>query len=877
MSSTIINIWQSKQGETLLPVQDRAVRLGLLGTSEGSGDNMLICAPTSAGKSFCFEMAALKTLGERRRVVLVFPLKSLAEEKFRVLRQRYREPGVKVLIATGDHPENDRAFFRGDYQIAVTIPEKLDLLLTERLDALQNIGLVGIDEIQMLGEPGRGAILERVITRILASRYSPRLLALSAVLGHEAMGHLAGWLEAVAVEEMVRPCDLVRGVAAGGELRYRSFNDGCDGVEPFVQFEAGDPDAFGGLVEQIRKDGGSTLVFVKSRADAAGLALQLAQTLGGRSATNALAQLAGEEASFLLRTLTRVLGRGVGFHSADLSARQRRVVEQAFVEKEITVLCSTTTLSLGVNLPADTVYLETVKYASGVYDGSPELVPISRAEFDNMTGRAGRLRRSISTPGRAIVLASSAFDQEVLWDAYIAPTATVPVASSFASLPLEDWVLHVIACGLARDRQSLDAVFRRTFWRRCYPDRPLPLAGALSELIRLELVAEDGLLLPVTATGRAAARAGLSVSQVAWYRQTVEERGYPETPFGWIMAALGAPDWMLPPAFLSRYEQRHNLPVRMLYQKFDHSVEEASVFLPDTHRRTPLAYRTAAGLKAALLLDEWRQLRPLQGLEERYRIHLGQLQSLADTAAHLVAALGAVIAVSDLESEVPSMLRGLAFSLRSGVPERFESLYRRLSPVLNRSDFAALRRVSLDSVDGLVEIAQEELERVLGDPRKAQQIKDIVGEAKEEVDVRAVAVPDHSGLNGTPRLVEIDGSYEGDRYLVRINGFPVLLTGKSFKYLTKLAWSRLRDDGGWIYKEDLEAGFNQARYLYRMKNEINSSLGAKWPVVENNRMGYYRLKIDPNGIRINQDNLSDHPDYEVRQLFEVAEGSSVVS
>ena len=43
---------------------------------------------------------------------------------------------------------------------------------------------------------------------------------------------------------------------------------------------------------------------------------------------------------------------------------------------------------------ADVVYLETVKYASGAYDSRPELVPISRAEFDNMTGRAGRLGSS---------------------------------------------------------------------------------------------------------------------------------------------------------------------------------------------------------------------------------------------------------------------------------------------------------------------------------------------------------------------------------------------------------------------------------------------------------------------------------------------------
>ena len=55
-----------------------------------------------------------------------------------------------------------------------------------------------------------------------------------------------------------------------------------------------------------------------------------------------------------------------------------------------------------------------------------------------------------------------------------------------------------------------------------------------------------------------------------------------------------------------------------------------------------------------------------------------------------------------------------------------------------------------------------------------------------------------------PEMIEIDGSYEKERYLVKINGLPVRLTGKSFKYFIKLAWSRLNGESGWIYKEEIE-------------------------------------------------------------------------
>ena len=126
-----------------------------------------------------------------------------------------------------------------------------------------------------------------------------------------------------------------------------------------------------------------------------------------------------------------------------------------------------------------------------------------------------------------------------------------------------------------------------------------------------------------------------------------------------------------------------------------------------------------------------------------------------------------------------------------------------------------------------------------------------------------------------PESVEIVGTFDRERYLVKINGFPVRLTGKSFKYFTKLAWSRMKRESGWVYKEDIEVGFNQARYLYRMKNEINADLNSQWPIIENNRLGYYRLSIDPEKIQIHTRNLQDHPDYEIRSL--VVPGESVSS
>jgi len=115
--------------------------------------------------------------------------------------------------------------------------------------------------------------------------------------------------------------------------------------------------------------------------------------------------------------------------------------------------------------------------------------------------------------------------------------------------------------------------------------------------------------------------------------------------------------------------------------------------------------------------------------------------------------------------------------------------------------------------------------------------------------------------------LEIVGSLEEERYLVRVDGVNVPLTAKSFLYLTRLAHFRTQREGGWVWKEEIEPGFNQARYLYRMKNEISEVTLVSWNGVENQRPGYYRLNAEPRGIKFNVENLMVHPDYMINSLF----------
>ncbi len=874
LSPRVTALWRARQGSTLLPVQKQAIRKGLLGQPHMRGDslpNLIIAAPTSAGKSFCAEMAAMRAVSARQKAVLLFPLKSLAEEKFRLFQDSYSSLGIETLLVTGDYPENDRRFADGRYQIAMVIYEKFEQLLTARLDVLQTIALVVIDELQMIVEPGRGALLERLITKILASAYHPTLLAMTAVIGEHGTARLARWLNAEIAEDSIRPVDLIRGVAVDGSLKYRSYNDGLDGSASFSLKEV-DSNLGDLLLRQIKGEGGSVLVFMKSRRDTIELSFRLAASVNWPSADSAVLKLQDEEPSALVRSLCQALSRGVAFHNADLSVAQRRIVEQAFLDKQIRVLFSTTTLALGVNLPADIVYLETVKYASGIYGSRPTLVPITRAEFDNMTGRAGRLGFQQGEPGRAVVLAETEFDRDILWNTYIAPTEWDRFESAFESIPFEDWALHMIVAGLAPRENNVRTLLEKTFWHLCGQATNHQLQPALVRLTELGLITRDANSgeLSATTVGVAVATAGLSIRQAAHFLRASQVE-LPATPFGWLALLLSSPDWDIPAGMLSRREQMSNAAVKLLYQRFDYSVEEAGYLLPEQHRKEPLAYHTAAALKAALLLDDWCRLTPVPRLEEQYQLHLGQIVALGETVAHLATALAALLQAVTRDHPAIESLRLQAFSLRAGLPVELCDLYEQFGSLLNRADCIALHHAGIISVADLCGWPADKLATLIP-PRKLERLQHKLASFTKEDSMNAPYLTPGQLTGSTPDSIEIDGAYEGDRYLIRINGFPLRLTGKSFKYFTKLAWSRLHHETGWVYKEDLEVGFNQARYLYRMKNEINLGLRSSWPIFENNRLGYYRLDIDPNRVRINLDNLRSHPDYELQQLTRTTPG-----
>ena len=115
---------------------------------------------------------------------------------------------------------------------------------------------------------------------------------------------------------------------------------------------------------------------------------------------------------------------------------------------------------------------------------------------------------------------------------------------------------------------------------------------------------------------------------------------------------------------------------------------------------------------------------------------------------------------------------------------------------------------------------------------------------------------------GTP-VLSVLGTLEGERRLVLWEDSHAALTPKCFKFLSKLAVVAVSDPGRWVRRDELERGENQARYLYRLRSELEHQCGELPTFWENNRRGGYRLTLQPHQIRINWDQLLNFDDWDL--------------
>ena len=128
---------------------------------------------------------------------------------------------------------------------------------------------------------------------------------------------------------------------------------------------------------------------------------------------------------------------------------------------------------------------------------------------------------------------------------------------------------------------------------------------------------------------------------------------------------------------------------------------------------------------------------------------------------------------------------------------------------------------------------------------------------------RVTSVDEMNRILPTQPILHLLGTRCGERHEIRWGEQQIFLTPKCFKFLAKLGVVAAVEPGRWVRREELERGENQARYLYRLKNEMESQCPDLPVLWENNRKGAYRLTLPMHRVTVAWSTLDESDDYDL--------------
>jgi helicase len=324
----------------------------------GHDQNLLVVAPTGAGKTVIGMAAALRAVVQHgRKAAWLVPQRSLTDELDRELAG-WRRQGLRVERLSGEYAVDIERIRRADLWVATT--EKFEAICrTSALrDALAEVGALIVDEVHMLGDPTRGPVLEALLARIRDGDTTTRVVGLSATVSNAAQ--IADWLQAKLLRSSWRPSRLTWQLPVIG-----AHTD-------FAVTEAARTRLAAAITQMVTGDGGSVIVFCGSKRNVRRTALVIAASRG--------VTVSGVRQDDTQRLQQICREARIGLHYSGWE--HRKEAEDAFRRREVNVLIATSTVAAGVNLPARAVVIQ---------DTQVGLETLDVATVQQMFGRAGRV------------------------------------------------------------------------------------------------------------------------------------------------------------------------------------------------------------------------------------------------------------------------------------------------------------------------------------------------------------------------------------------------------------------------------------------------------------------------------------------------------
>lgn len=411
----------------LFPPQREVIRKGLLDSNE----HLFLNMATGSGKTYLAELAMEKVLREGYKAIYLTPLRAIAAQQYEQWKKQY--PDTKIGIFTG---ETLQASATGNSytasQILIMTPERLDACMRNwrsHWDWIPELSLLVIDEFHILGQPQRGPRLEGTITRLIRLNPFLRIVALSATMPNT--GELADWLKGASFTSHWRQVPLEKKV-----IRFKAAKE--------------KPELLLAEVRRCIDAGGQSLVFCNSRSRAQGIS------------------------AFLLEN-----GIEAACHHAGLGREKRAEVELNYRTGGIRALVATSTLEMGLNLPArQVVVYDSYSYQESGFEQLPVWSFIQRA------GRAGR--PGLDENGEVILMLprwGTGADEYLRGDCE-------PIRSQLIERrSMQEQLLIDVFAGYSRTREELSLGFLPiTLYKEQHPEATVN--GVINQLLLSDLLTE---------------------------------------------------------------------------------------------------------------------------------------------------------------------------------------------------------------------------------------------------------------------------------------------------------------------------------------------------------------------------------------------------
>ncbi|KAM8854125.1 helicase POLQ-like isoform 2-T2 [Synchiropus picturatus] len=397
--------------------------------------NLIYSLPTSGGKTLVAEILILRELLCRKRDCLfILPYISLVQEKVQGLAGLGVELDFLVEEYAGSKGRFPPVRHRNRRSLYVATIEKAHSLVNSLVEAgrLEDLGLVVVDELHMLGDGSRGALVEMTLSKVQFASESTQIIGMSATLGN--IRDLQAFLKAENYTSDFRPVELKEFVKLGDSI----YEVDAQAEECFrfcrllrlkysSSMQKMDPDHIIALVTEVVPTH-SCLVFCPTKKNCENVATMICKYL-----REDFVKLRLEEKKVLLQelkdagngsvcpVLQRTIPYGVAYHHSGLTSQERKLVEEAYSRGVLCLLTCTSTLAAGVNLPARRVILRSPYVATDF---------LKRSQYKQMVGRAGRA--GIDAIGESVLVLQ---DKDKI------------MAKSLVCAPMEECLSNLLADG----------------------------------------------------------------------------------------------------------------------------------------------------------------------------------------------------------------------------------------------------------------------------------------------------------------------------------------------------------------------------------------------------------------------------------------------